>query len=105
MRFTCLVTGCHLSSELTVRQNYRSAVESVLFLSTKRFVDLVQTEGGDLRAQTDLGRYPEEVTSVLTSHVGDAAELAFAPEDRVVIEGGDTVKMDCVYGHDPAFGD
>ncbi|WP_433970147.1 hypothetical protein [Tunturiibacter gelidiferens] len=40
---------------------------------------------------------------ILASHVGDAADLAFAPEELVVVEGGHLVEVDGVDGDDAAF--
>src|SRR5690242_12215624 len=45
----------------------------------------------------------EEVVGVGARHVGDGADLALAPEERVVVEGGDLIEVDGVDGDDAAF--
>jgi hypothetical protein len=45
----------------------------------------------------------EVVAGVLAGHVGYAANLAFAPEEFVVVEGGHLVEVDGVDGEDAAF--
>jgi len=51
----------------------------------------------------DLSGELEEVGCVLAGHVGDAADLAFAPEELVIVKGGHLVEMDGVDGDDTAF--
>ena len=62
-------------------------------------------EGEDVGAWLDLqfGGELEEVAGVLAGHVGDAANLALAPEEGVVVEGGHLVEVDGVDGDDAAF--
>src|SRR5258707_3212540 len=45
----------------------------------------------------------EVVAGVLAGHVGYAANLAFAPKEFVVVEGGHLVEVDGVDGDDAAF--
>jgi hypothetical protein len=56
-----------------------------------------------LWVDADFGGDLEEVAGVLAGHVGNAADLAFAPEELVVVEGGHLVEVDGVDGDDAAF--
>ncbi len=53
--------------------------------------------------QGDFAGDAEEVAGVLAGHVGYAADLAFAPEEAVVVELGDAVEVDGVDGYDASF--
>ena len=64
---------------------------------------MVQGEGLDLGLDSDLGGELEEVAGILAGHVGYAADLALAPEELVVVEGGHLVEVDGVDGDDAAF--
>jgi hypothetical protein len=67
------------------------------------FIGVVEGEDLDLGLDADFGGELEEVGGVLTGHVGDAADLAFAPEEFVVVEGGHLVEVDGVDGDDASF--
>jgi hypothetical protein len=56
-----------------------------------------------LRFDADFRGQLEEVCCVFAGHVGYAADLAFAPEELVVVEGGHLVEVDGVDGDDAAF--
>jgi len=45
----------------------------------------------------------EKITGVLAGHVGYAADLALAPEQLVVVEGGHLIEMNCIDGDHAAF--
>src|ERR1035438_536654 len=51
----------------------------------------------------DLGGQLQEVASVSAGHVGDAADLALAPQQTVVIELRHAIEVDRVDGDDTAF--
>jgi len=67
------------------------------------FVGVVEGEDLDLGLDADFAGEFEEVEGVLAGRVGDAADLAFAPEERVIVEGGHMVEVDGVDGDDAAF--
>jgi len=72
---------------------------SVSFLTARRSPfasssEKVEREDGDLRLDVEVLAGPEEVAGIDTGHVGDAADLALAPEQLVVLEGGHPVEMD-----------
>ena len=56
-----------------------------------------------LGSDADLGGEGEEVAGVVAGHVGCGADLALAPEEGVVVEGGHLVEVDGVDGEDAAF--
>src|ERR1700679_2289937 len=67
------------------------------------FVGLVEGEYLDLGFDIDFGSELEVVAGVGAGHVGDAADLALAPEEGVVVEGGHLVEVDGVDGEDASF--
>jgi hypothetical protein len=78
-------------------------VGGLVFYSLQGFVGAVERVGLDSRLDADLACELEKVECVLPSHVGDAANLAFAPEKLVIVEGGHLIEVDCVDGEDAAF--
>ena len=64
---------------------------------------MIQREGSDAGFDADLGGDGEEVAGVVAGHVGDAADLALAPEELVVVELRHAVEVDGVDGDDAAF--
>jgi len=67
------------------------------------FVGVVEGKDLGLRFDAEPGCAFEIVASVLAGHVGYAADLAFAPEEGVVVEGGHLVEVDGVDGDDASF--
>ena len=57
----------------------------------------------DLGFDIDFGGELEVVAGVVAGHVGYAADLALAPEEGVVVEGGHLVEVDGVDGDDASF--
>ena len=86
-----------------LRDDDDGAVGGFVFYGVESFVGLVEGEDLDLGLDVDFGGELEVVGGVLAGHVGDAANLAFAPEELVVVEGGHLVEMDGVDGDDAAF--
>src|ERR1700722_8286118 len=86
-----------------LREDDAGAVGGFVFYGLQGFVGLVEGEGLDLGFDVDFGGQLEVVAGVLAGHVGDAANLAFAPEELVVVEGGYLVEVDGVDGDDTAF--
>jgi hypothetical protein len=85
------------------RDDDTGAVGGFVFDGVEGFVGVVEGEELDLRLDADLAGELEEVASVLAGHVGDAADLTFAPEELVVVEGGHLVEVDGVDGDDAPF--
>ncbi len=73
------------------------------FTAWRASLALVEGEDLDLGLDADFAGELEEVACVLAGHVGDAADLALAPEERVVVECGHLVEVDGVDGDDAAF--
>src|SRR5271154_304533 len=98
-------TLVHNPSALTslLREDDDGAVGGFVFDGVEGVVGLVEGEDLDLGFDTDLAGELEEVAGVGASHVGDAANLAFAPEELVVVEGWHLVEVDGVDGDDAAF--
>ena len=71
--------------------------------SLEGLVGVSEGEGLEGGREADIVCDLEEVVGVLPGHVGDAADLAFLPEERVVVEGGHLIEMDGVDGEDTAF--
>ena len=86
-----------------LRDDDAGAVGGFVFDGLQGVVGAVEGEDLDLRVNGDLGGDFEEVESVLAGHVGDAADLALAPEELVVVEGGHLVEVNGVDGDDTAF--
>ena len=66
-------------------------------------VGVVEREGLDGGRKREIAGESEEVARVLARHVGDAAQLALAPEQAVVVEGGHLVEVNGVDGDDAAL--
>ena len=64
---------------------------------------MLQRKDRHFRAQVDFGGDPQEVVCVGAGHIRDAANLALAPQQAVVIEFGDAVQVNRVDGDDAAF--
>lgn len=69
----------------------------------ERFVGLIEREDASAGCDADFHGEGDEVFRVLAGHVGDAAQLALAPEERVVVKLGDVVKVDRIDGDDSTF--
>src|SRR5580700_1509087 len=85
------------------RHDDRRSVDGVMLDGGERLVGLVQGKYGYLWLQPYVGGSFEKVSRVGSSHVCDAADLALAPQQPVVIEFGDTVEMDRVDRDDASF--
>ena len=66
-------------------------------------VGVVEREGLDGGGKLEIAGEGEEIARILARHVGDAAHLALAPEQAVVVEGGHLVEMNGVDGDDAAL--
>src|ERR1035441_3785548 len=66
----------------------RGTVFGFVFDGEEGCVGFAKREGSDLGAEFEREGDLEEVVGVLPGHVGDGADLALAPEQRVVVEGG-----------------
>ena len=66
-------------------------------------VGLIQREDCYLRLQVNVGCNVEKIACVGSSHICHAADLALAPEQPVVIELWNAVKMDRVDGDNASF--
>src|SRR6266404_8309591 len=65
----------------------------------QRFICLVERESFYPGLKVNLSCDVEEVTGICASHVGDAPNLPLSPEQAVVIELRNTIKMDSVNGN------
>jgi hypothetical protein len=91
-----LLRGC-------VRNDDDRAASGLVFYGLQGFVGAVEWVDLDLRLDADLACELKEVERVLAGHVGDAAYLALAPEELVIVEGGHLVEVNCVDGDDAAL--
>jgi hypothetical protein len=85
------------------RDDDAGAVGGLVLDGLESFVGVVEGEDLDLGLDADFAGELEEVEGVLAGRVGDAADLPFAPEERVIVEGGHMVEVDGVDGDDAAF--
>jgi hypothetical protein len=96
---TLKASGLHALS----RHDDGGAINRVLFHRQQRFVGLIEGEYSNLRLEADLGGEVQKVTGVAASHIGDAAKLAFAPQQAVVVELRHAIEMDGIDGYHSSF--
>ncbi len=72
----------------------RGADHIFLLDRLQRVVRFLEREGLDRRGDADIGCDAKVVLCVLPGHVGDAANLALHPEQRVVVERGHLIEVD-----------
>ncbi len=92
-----------LPAVFALRHDYGCAVDGIVLHRQQRFVGLVEWKHSDSRLHPDLRGQFEKVASVAAGHVGHTAQLALAPEQTVVIELRDAIKMNRVDRHHAAF--
>src|ERR1041385_4131621 len=85
------------------QSNHRRAIHFIVPDRVEGVVHIRQRERAGVRADADLYRQRDEIAGVLPRHIGDTAELALAPEQRIVIELRDAVEVNRVDRDDPAF--
>jgi len=87
----------------TLRNDYESAVYLIALESKQGFIGVIQGVCLDLGLEMDFGGQGEKISSISASHVGDAAYLALAPEQTVIVEFRHAVEVNRVNGYDSAF--
>src|SRR6185312_12074156 len=80
----------------SLRKNDRRAVDCVIFYSLKGFIGLGERERSHFRTQFDLGGKMQKVACVGASHVRDTADLAFSPQQSVIVEFRHAVEVNRV---------
>jgi hypothetical protein len=66
----------------------------------ERRVCFLQRERDDTRSKIQITRQGEKIARILPGHVGHTADLSLAPEQLVVVEGGQLIEVngvDCDY--------
>src|SRR6266851_2363409 len=86
------------SAGTRLRDDHYGAALGLVLDSLQSFVCLVKREDLDLRRDADFAGQFQEVAGILAGHVGYAANLALAPEELVIVEGGHAVEVDGVDG-------
>src|SRR5271157_2503796 len=86
-----------------LRHNHGGAVHRIVLDRDQRLVRLIQRKHCHFRPQSNLRGQREKVAGVGAGHVGHAAQLAFAPQQAVVIELRHAVQVNCVDGDHTAL--
>jgi hypothetical protein len=86
-----------------LQNNHRRTALAFLFDSGQSAIGIGERKCDHRRTQADVARESEEVAGILAGHVGHAAQLALAPEERIVVEGGHLVEVDGVNRHHSAL--
>src|ERR1035438_4905135 len=85
------------------RNDHRCAVDGIVLDREQSLVGLMERKLRHLGMKLDLGGNLEKVARVGAGHVRNAANLALAPQQMVVVELGNAVKVDCVNGDDSSL--
>jgi hypothetical protein len=79
------------------------SVDGIILYGGKRLIRLLQRKYGYLWLQPDVSGDFEKIAGIGSSHVGNAAYLALAPQETVIVEFRNPVEMDGVDGNDASF--
>src|SRR5664279_1788533 len=85
------------------RNDDRCAVDGIVLDREQSFVGLMERELRHLGMKLDLGGNLEEVARVGAGHIRNAANLALAPQQMVVVELGNAIEMNRVNGDDSSL--
>lgn len=79
------------------------AIDGVLFYGQQSFIRLIERKHRYLWLETDLRGEGQKIASIGAGHVGDATNLAFAPQQAVIVELRHAIKMDGIDGDHASF--
>ena len=88
---------------LAARQNNRGAVDGIVLDGEQRVVHTVERERCGLWSNSQATGDFQEIARVRTRHIRDAAHLALAPQQAIVIEFRNPIQMDGVDRNHTAF--
>src|SRR5215469_14840182 len=87
----------------SLRNQNGGAINPIILQNSQGFVRLIEGKLRDFRVQLDVGSQLEEIASVGSGHIGDAAQLSLSPEQPVIIKLRHAIEVNGVDRHHAAL--